>query len=429
MIRNLSIETLAFGGSGVGRVDGKVIFVPFTAPGDVVDCRIVRERKRYAEGELVQVGTPSPERRTPPCPVFGECGGCQWQHLSYEVQSAWKSRIFGDILQRQCRLPSESLKSLAPAPREWGYRSRVQFKCRQTANGFVMGYYRRGSHFVVDVSHCPIAHPRLNEVLTYLRRHLPTIPFPERIPQVDLAVGDDGRVRAEIHLFGEGAETLMPILARLAMEGGFSCFFQTGRKETLRWVHGEEDLLLEVDHPPLQLAFGPGGFAQVNLEQNQALVAEVVRETQLSGRERVLDLFCGMGNFSLPLARRAAEVVGVEDYVPSIEKARHNARVNGVGNARFFARPAQGAAGEMGKGSVFDLVLLDPPRTGAYQVAKELVATAPGRILYVSCDPPTLARDLVPLLHGGYSVVWSRPFDLFPQTHHIESLTLLSRTG
>lgn len=429
MMQALSIEALAFGGNGVGRVDGKVIFLPFTAPGDVVDYRIVRDRKRFAEGELLRVRVPAHDRRAPRCPVFGECGGCQWQHLSYEAQCRWKERIFGDFLQRQCGLPGESQRPLVPSTREWGYRSRVQFKCRQTAKGFVMGYYRRGSHFVVDVSHCPIAHPRLNEVLGFFRRHLPASPFPERIPQVDLAVDDFGNVRAEVHFIGTDFEGLLTPLARMAEEGGFSVYLQTGRKETLKRVYGEEDLILAVDEPPLQLAFGPGGFAQVNLEQNRALVAEVAETIPLTGRERVLDLFCGMGNFSLPLARRAAEVVGVEDYLPSIEKARHNGRVNGLSNATFFARPAQGAVIDLGEGSGFDLVVLDPPRSGAYPVAKDLATAGPRRILYISCDPSTLARDLKPLLHGGYSLIWSRPFDLFPQTHHIESLTLLERCG
>jgi 23S rRNA (uracil1939-C5)-methyltransferase len=427
MIENLRIDALAYGGSGVGRHEGKAIFVPFTAPGDLIRCRIVRDKKRYAEGEVAELLSPSPDRRDPPCPVFGECGGCQWQHLPYEEQCRWKERIFADTLSRRCAVAEEFLRPLVPSPDEWGYRSRVQFKCRQTEQGFVMGFYRQGSHFVIDVPHCPVLHPRLNEALRFFRQRLPESPCPDKIPQVDMAVGDNGRVRVVIHFIGRKRDPLVTYLQTLGGQGGFSLFLQTGRKETLCFVAGEEDLAIHVDNPLLRLAYGPGGFAQVNLAQNRALVEEVVRGAQLTGKERVLDLFCGMGNFTLPLARHAAEAVGVEDYGPSIKKAMQNALFNGIDNVFFHAHSAQGAAARHLDGRGFDLVVLDPPRTGAYEVAKELLSALPRRIMYVSCDPSTLARDLMPLLHGGYTLLWSRPFDLFPQTYHIESVTLLER--
>jgi 23S rRNA (uracil1939-C5)-methyltransferase len=156
-------------------------------------------------------------------------------------------------------------------------------------------------------------------------------------------------------------------------------------------------------------------------------VEGVIAAADLTGEERVLDLFCGMGNFSLPLAQKAKEVIGVEDFEPAIEKARDNARENGLSNTSFHARTAEGAAGELAGGMGLDLVLLDPPRTGAYEVVRDLLSVRPAKIIYVSCDPPTLARDLKPLLHGGYRLIFSTPFDLFPQTHHTESLSLLIR--
>jgi 23S rRNA (uracil1939-C5)-methyltransferase len=430
MIEELRIEALAYGGSGVGRHDGKAVFVPFAAPGDLVRCRIVRGKKRYAEAELLQILSPAASRREPPCPVFGRCGGCQWQHLPYEEQCRWKERIFADTLVRQAGTDGALVRPLVPAPDEWGYRSRVQFKCRRTENGFVMGFYRRGSHFVIDVEHCPITAPLLNDALKLFRAWLPECPCPERIPQVDMAVDDEGKVRIVVHGIGEEVDALRDYLAPLAEGAALSLFIQSGRKETLEPVRGKEDLHIRPGgEGSLRLAYGPGGFAQVNLEQNRRLVEEVVAAARLSGKERVLDLFCGMGNFSLPLAKHAGEVVGVEDYGPSIVKARENARQNGLENARFHARPAEGAAVELAGREGFDVVLLDPPRAGAYGVMKDLLTIRPERILYVSCDPPTLARDLKPLLHGGYDLVWSRPFDLFPQTCHTESVTLLERRG
>lgn len=428
MIRDLHIDALAYGGSGVGRHNGKAVFVPFTAPGDRIHCRVVREKKRFAEAEMLELIEPSPARRTPPCPVFGTCGGCQWQHLPYAFQNRWKEKIFADTLRRHGGAQGDFLRPLVCSDREWNYRSRVQFKCRQTENGFVMGFYRRGSHFVVDVDDCPITAVLLNEALRLFRRWLPESPCPERIPQVDMAVDDENKIRIVVHVLGSGCDDLRDFLAPLAKNAGFALFFQTGRKDTIAAVAGGGDLHIHpVQGEPLRLAYGPGGFAQVHLGQNRRLVEEVIAAAELRGDERVLDLFCGMGNFSLPLAQKARELFGVENYEPAIDKARENARTNGLVNATFHARPAEGAARELGGREGFHLVLLDPPRTGAYEVVRDLLSVRPAKILYVSCDPATLARDLKPLLHGGYRLTSSTPFDLFPQTYHTESLSVLKR--
>jgi 23S rRNA (uracil1939-C5)-methyltransferase len=424
MIGRIRIESLAYGGSGVGRLDGKAVFVPFTAPGDLVECRLTVEKKRYAEGEMVALLGAAPVRRTAPCPVFGQCGGCQWQHLPYREQVRWKEIIFTDTLKRRCGLENAPLPLLGAAD-EWGYRSRVQIKCRQTQAGFVTGFYRQGSHYVVDIDHCPITHSRLNEILRFLKPELAGSPFASHMPQVDMAVDDDGRVRIVVHYIGPDAAAIASFLRPLAENGGFATFLQTGRKETIRHIAGSEDLEIRLDSPPLRLCYGPGGFAQVNLAQNRRLVEEVVAAAALTGKERVLDLFCGMGNFSLPLAIGAAEVIGVEDYAPAIAKARQNAQRLGITNTRFLTGAAAEMAVSLGHEGRFDLVVLDPPRTGAYDVVRKLLLLKPRRIMYISCDPSTLARDLMPLLHSRYHVVRSRPLDLFPQTFHMESMTLL----
>ncbi|BCR04822.1 putative RNA methyltransferase [Desulfuromonas versatilis] len=429
MIEPIAIENLAYGGSGVGRHQGKAVFVPLSAPGDLVRCRVVREKKQYCEAEIVELLEPAGCRRAAPCPVFGECGGCQWQHLAYADQARWKQEIFADTLARRCGVSRERILPLVEAPDEWAYRSRVQFKCRMTRDGFVMGFYRRGSHFVIDVDSCPIAAAPINRALALFRQWLGASPCPERVPQVDLACGDDGRLRAEVHVLEGAQELLAGHLEPLAAAAGISLFIQAGRKSTLRHVRGSGELFI---HPlagePMALAYGPGGFAQVNLAQNRALVGHVLGAAALGGSERVLDLFCGMGNFSLPLARHAASVVGVEDYAPSIAMARRNASANGLGNTRFLACPAESALAEQWQEG-FDLVLLDPPRAGAYDICRELGRARPGKIIYISCDPQTLARDLAPLLHSGYSLNSSRAFDLFPQTYHVESVSVLTRTA
>ena len=427
MTVDLDIDALTIGGRGLGRHAGQAVFVPGTAPGDLARCRIVRRHTRYAEAELVELLVAAPERRPAPCPVFGQCGGCQWQHLPYSVQAAWKERLFRDQLLRAGVASAEVLRPLAAAPQEWAYRNRLQFKCRQTAHGFVAGFYRHASHYVIDTPQCLLARPAIQQCYTSLRRVLPTAPHPEALPQFDLSCSDSGAVAVLLHALPEGADAaLCDWLTAAARAGGYAAALQCGRKTSIRPLLGQTCLTTTVDEPPLSLRVGIGGFAQVNPEQNRRLVAAVIAAAALTGSERVLDLYCGVGNFTLALARRAAAVVGVESFAPAIADALANAARAALGNVAFHAEPAEGAALRHGR---FDLVLLDPPRTGAYPVMRDLLELRPRRILYVSCDPSTLVRDLQPLVHHGYAVTSAQPFDLFPQTWHIESLTVLDRVA
>ncbi|MDO3376688.1 class I SAM-dependent RNA methyltransferase [Geoalkalibacter halelectricus] len=421
----IRIESLAFGGSGVGRLGGKVVFVAGAVPGDEVRIRPVREKKHFMEAEILEVLVPSPDRRVPPCPVFGQCGGCQWQSLPYARQVFWKERIFADFLLRQVGVESQVMGSLLAAPNEWAYRSRVQFKCYQSPAGFVMGFYRRGSHFVIDVDHCPIAAAAINQALGLFRDWLSQSPCPEAIPQVDLAVDDEGQVAAIVHCLAADPRPLAAYLAPRVGEQGLALYVQTGRKHTLTQVQGPGRLCIHpLDASPLRLGYPVGGFAQVNLAQNRRLVAELLQAVGSPTGLRVLDLFCGMGNFSLPLAAAGAAVVGVEDFAPAIVQAEDNSLANGL-TARFLCRPARQALTQDLLRERFDLVVLDPPRSGAREVIPELLRMRPERIVYISCDPATLARDLKPLVHNGYQVRGARGIDLFPQTYHLESLTCL----
>lgn len=427
VIEDLYIEAVAYGGNGIGHYCGKVVFVPFVAPGDHVRCRIVQQKKRYSEATVEEIISSSTRRIKPACPVFGLCGGCQWQHLDYQEQCVWKERIFRDFVVRKLGADPEVVLPIMPSCHQWEYRSRVQFKCLNTPAGLQVGFYRRGSHFVVPVSHCPVIHPALNRARELFRAWIDKTPWAGQVPQIDLAVDYGGRVRAVVHCLSGDLDALSRHLKPLAEEADFALFVQSGRKENLLHVCGPMELIIEVDTPVLRLGYGPGGFAQINLSQNRAMVREVIATLISNPPGRVLDLFCGMGNFSLPVARLAQQVIGVESYRQSIEMARLNARLNNIDNALFFVGESFGAAPLYAAEGAIDLVILDPPRSGAYDVARELAQVRPERILYVSCDPPTLSRDLQPLLHNGYRLVWSRPYDLFPHTHHIESITLLEK--
>lgn len=433
----LNIDKLAFGGAGLGRSGGKVCFVPFTAPGDSVRVRITSEKRSFMEGELLECLEPSPLRTMPPCGVFGSCGGCCWQHLPYDVQLKAKEELFAEALGRGARIGPDVIRPIVPASSPYGYRSRVQLKVRSIADEIHMGFYRQGSHFVIDLpGGCLIANEPVNQIYRSLRPLLDGFPEPRKLPQIDVATGDDGDALLLFHYIGERPDEAVAWLeknvpGRVPVTG---IFLQSGRKSTMRRVWGQDRVSYTIpaglvpDFPGVRLSFRCGGFSQVNYNQNLSLIETAIDWAELKGEGRVLDLFCGNGNFSLPLSRYCSEVVGMEDFAQSIEDATENAWLNGIENARFMRRDSAAGVKELAAAAErFDLVLLDPPRSGALETVRLLPKLEPARIIYVSCDPPTLARDLAELRKQGYDVVASRAVDMFPQTYHIESVTLLHK--
>ena len=418
----LTVETLVNGGAGLARHEGRVVFIPHTAVDDIVRCRITKVKKNFLEAEIVEMIKPALQRRKPLCPVAGDCGGCQWQHLPYSEQLHWKESLFHQTLSRRCHCDATQLLPIAAAD-EWGYRSRVQIKCCVRNSKFITGFYRPKSHSVVSIDHCPIIAPELNLLLDLLRELIDQSPYAAAITQLDLAMGTEGNVSAVIHYSGDDLIALSQLL--LTKDLSAAVLIKTAPKSKLINLQGDGILELVVDSPPIRLRYATGSFAQINLQQNRRLVAAVVSLADLSGDEQVLDLYCGMGNFSLPLALRAKQVVGVEESSVSIKMAGENSRLNEIENVEFYRRSAEGALTDFLQQRAFDLLLLDPPRSGAIEIMGELLESPVKKVIYVSCDPQTLARDLSLLISGGYELVSSQPFDLFPQTHHCESVTLL----
>lgn len=434
----LCIEKIAFGGAGFGHLEGKACFMPFAAPGDRVRGRVIKEKSSYIEAELLSVIEPSQDRIEPVCPVFGQCGGCALQHLSYANQLQWKELLFAEQLWRFARVGREACAPIFGADSPWSYRSRVQIKLRWIDNRLLMGFYRSGSHFVIPIpGSCAIAHPRINDLIGELHPLLSRSPEPERIPQVDLTVSDSGESIVIVHYIGHDSHNIASFLAdhlaELPSAGGI--WLQTGRKESLQLIAGIDQLTysipagLTTGMPHLLMAFSRGGFSQVHYQQNLNLVRLTVEGAGLSGKERVLDLFCGNGNLTLPLASSTRNVVGVEEYEPSIADARRNAAGNGVDNVTFVCADAETEIRRLIQlGETFDVIVLDPPRSGALQLMHQLPLLQPQRIVYVSCNPVTLARDVAILIENGFRVAKATPLDMFPQSFHIESVTLLERS-
>jgi len=430
---NLIIDRLAFGGSGFGRLDGKACFVPYTAPGDNVDITVTKNRSSYLEGAVSRVVLPADCRVAPRCPVFGICGGCNWQHIQYEEQCHQKEQIFTDTMWRLARVGKDVLEPMLAEKEPYAYRQRVQLKVYNDGSRLLIGFYRHGSHYVVDLPDegCAIARPEINAALCEVRRIVNGAPEPGRIPQVDLSAGEDGSVTALFHYIGTDHVSMRGFLAGL--QGGLdsisAIFMQRGRKDSAVTVFGPEKLsytLPSATGHVLEIAYSVDSFSQVNFRQNRRIVDKVLSWFASRPLNSVLDLFCGNGNFSLPLAGVADSVLGLESYGKSIELARHNALHNGITNTSFSCEDSSsGVASLASESKSFDLILLDPPRSGADAVVRDVHRLKPEYLVYISCDPPTLGRDLSLLQKTGFRVESVQPVDMFPQTYHLESVTLL----
>ncbi|HXG30111.1 MAG TPA: class I SAM-dependent RNA methyltransferase [Thermodesulfobacteriota bacterium] len=413
----IEIEGLAFGGAGIGRVRGKVVFVRGGLPGDTLRVRITREKERYAEAEIEEVISPSPERTEPRCPVFGICGGCQWQHLNYHSQLRAKENVLRDTLERIGGLKGIRVESMVPSPNEYGYRNRITLSVWFQKGGYRIGYHEEGSRRRIAIDGCPIALKPIDEAVSLLSRSLSSIDTP-KYPLKKIYIASDGRA-AYITLacpWDEDPKRLISI--RDHVRGSL------GTENVGILGYDERDF--EFSILGLRFYSFPSIFIQSNSEVNKLLIKTIIEWAELKGDEKVLDLYSGIGNFSLHLARRARGIMGVDVSARAVELAKRSGEANSISNVVFDASPSELFVEEsLKRGDRFDLAILDPPREGAKDILEGLSKLSPGKIIYVSCDPPTLARDLKTLGDLGYRVLKVRPFDMFPQTYHIESLALL----
>ena len=414
----IPIDSMAFKGYGVARIHGKVVFVPYTVTGDRAWIEVVEEKKEYSMGRVVKIIEPSPWRVNPPCPYFGNCGGCQWQHIDYPAQADLKKEILGDLLKRLGRLKEIPSIGVVPSPKAYDYRIRIQLKVR----GKAMGYYQERSHRIVDVEHCPISHPLVNRIIQNLRDQLDAL---SRMKEIEINISPEeerGIILFHPHSsdrrLGPLAKKLLqsdPILRGIAIAGrGELTFFGDPLELTIPSYQDRN----------LQLRISPGSFSQVNLEQNQTLIQIVLQFSELNQEDKVLDLYAGVGNLTLPLAIRAKEALGIEENRMAVKDAQFNAERNGIQNCHFIQGRVEHVLSNWERGTPH-LIILDPPRAGCKTILDQVVRLKPKKIIYVSCEPTTFARDLRLFSEKGYSLQRLSLIDMFPQTYHIEVVGLL----
>jgi 23S rRNA (uracil1939-C5)-methyltransferase len=426
------VVDLAHDGRGVARIDDKVTFVHGGLPGERVMARLTGRNRRFDEAVATSIQQPSPERVAPECPWFGYCGGCALQHLDATAQLRWKQQRLAENLQRIGAVqPEQWAQPLASGP--WHYRRRARLSARNVpGKGRVLvGFRELGGRYVADIEACRVLHPAFADRLMSLSALIGALSIPDRVAQVECAAGDRSAAVVLRHL-DPLTEDDHARLIDWSRDCGIAVWLQPGGPETVHRLYPDEhELTYRLDAFGLEFAFHPQHFIQVNAEVNQQLTRTAVDWLDPQPDDRVLDLFCGLGNFSLPLATRAGEVLGIEAEPTLVGAGEANAQRNGLGNVSFAAADLMTTEREPPWARErFDGVLLDPPRSGASEILPAVAALAPARIVYVSCDPATLARDAGELVERfGYRLRRAGVADMFPQTAHVESIALFEQAA
>jgi 23S rRNA (uracil1939-C5)-methyltransferase len=410
---------------------GKTVFVAGALPGERITFRRRSFHKSHDEAELIEVLLSSPDRVAPRCAHFGVCGGCALQHLAPDAQLAAKQKELATNLERIGNVSPEKWLSPLLGP-HWGYRRRARLSSRYvTKKGrSLVGFREKQGKYVADVSRCEVLAEPVGALVGTLAELLTSMERRESIPQVEVALSDGERALV-FRVLDPLGESDLDRLREFERAQGLRILLQPGGLDTIApLTPGPLDLHYRLDAFDLKLDFGPTDFVQVNAAINQSMVARAIELLELGPADRVLDLYCGLGNFTLPMARRAAQVTGIEGEAGLIERARANARSNGIANADFhvgdLSQPPDRTLSWMRKG--YDAVLLDPPRVGAREVLSAVAHLAPRRVVYISCHTGSLARDVGVLTHElGFRLRAAGVLDMFPHTTHVESVAVLDR--
>lgn len=444
-ITELEITGLGSSGEGVGKAQGFTVFVKGALPGETVRVKLFQVKKSYASGSITEILKASPQRVEPPCPFYKNCGGCQLQHLSYEGQLVVKRQQVKDALERIGHIEGCEVLPVIGMAAPWHYRNKMQFPVAKTDSKIQIGCYAALTHNVIDIDDCIIQKQANNKIMQVVRRWM---------QQFNIAAYDEttgkGVVRHVMGRVGVKTGDVMAVIITACYDiphagelvtmlksevGGLKSIVQNINKKRTNIIMGSKNRVLygkstikdKLGH--LKFNISPLSFFQVNSEQTEKLYAAALDFAGLNGGETVIDCYCGTGTISLYLAQKAGKVYGIEIVEPAIKDANANAAANNIGNAQFICGDA---AVEMpallAQGVKPDVVLLDPPRAGCdKKVLAAIAQVKPQKVVYVSCNPASLARDIAFLTQNGYKAVKAQPVDMFPMTHHVETVCLLRR--
>lgn len=415
------VSALAFGGEGILRADGLVIFVPFTAPGDTIRCRITSKKKNFARGELINIIEKSPQRTTPRCPYFGTCGGCQLQHITYEAQVQHKRTCVEDALLRIGKLPLERAPEIVPSQHHWAYRRHVTLTLQPHEGHYIAGYIGVDNHTVIKVDVCPIFVPEEDRVIINLQKLVGQIRAGSS-GKVSILKQEDGCL-LQFH-FAEMPENCASVCENAVQGNLWKGIAVSTPTHTLSF--GVVEAKCQID--TLTFDFSLRAFIQNHPEQSLNIYRQICQIAKKTTAQHILDLYCGIGISSILLAQMGASVVGVESNREAVKLAKQNAQNNRIQKTRFMEADVGKILHALLLKEKPDLVIVNPPRIGLEErVRHALLEHGPRHLIYVSCNPTTLARDLQQLGNSGYRISYCEAFDMFPQTAHIETLVHMTR--
>ncbi len=419
--QRLTIQDLDYQGLGVAKVNGKTWFVENALPGEQVEIKILEEKRQYGRAQAVGFLQKATNRRTPSCPLYGKCGGCQMQHIPLALQRETKQKALFQRLQKLQQTPIRFQPMIAGEDKN--YRRRAKLSIALQKKTLVLGFRQANSQEIIPLNQCEVLNTELAQLLTPLQALFADWKQKKQLGHIELVLADNGITLLLRHigpLHQQDREKLMEFahLQKLML------FVMTEKDNIEQWF-GEQPYY-QIDG--LTLYFSVRDFIQINATLNQRMVDTAIEWLALSAQDRVLDLFCGMGNFSLPIATKAGKVVGIEGVAPMVIQARFNAEVNRIHNAEFYQTDLdQPFANQTWAGEPFNKVLLDPARNGAYFALDHLCRLQPDLIVYVSCNPATLVRDAEKLIAEGYRLEKCAMIDMFPHTGHLESISLFMK--
>lgn len=429
------VETLSHDGRGIARQDGKILFVDGALPGEKVMAKVVSTRSKFDELRTLEVLEAAPDRQTPPCEFADLCGGCSLQHMSSDTQVRFKENTLREQFAHFGGIePEEWVAPLRPDS-TLGYRRKARMGVRyvKARKSVLVGFREKRNSFLTDIDRCVVLDPRIGERILPLRDMLHGLDAYAHIPQVEVACGDDTAAMVFRNMEDLSSGDREKLIA-FGQAHDLHIYLQPKGPDTVHRIWPEsagrddERLSYRLDAFDLTMKFHPMDFTQVNADINKVMVNRAVEWLDVQPGERVLDLFCGLGNFTLPLARKGGQVIGVEGDDAMVIRGRENAKLNGLGNVSFHGADLHGDfTGQSWAKEGFDKILIDPPRSGAEEICKYLTAFGARSIVYVSCNPATLARDAGVMARNGYRLVRAGVMDMFPHTTHVESIALFER--